>query len=108
MPELAKPLSLFGAILNEQRNSKSATVPLVQIRNVFPFAGCCSVVWPVITPSFTDQSCASPFQPARSLPLKIGVKPFSESAAGTTVACVSNAAHARIGTDMMDFITSEE
>src|SRR5437899_166217 len=100
MPELAKPLSLFGAILNEQRSSKSPTVPLVQIRNVFPFAGCCAVVWPVITPSFTDQSCASPTQPVRSLALKIGVKPFSASAAETTAACVNRAAQARIGTDL--------
>src|SRR6266496_774989 len=106
MPELAKPLSLFGAILNAQRSSKSPTAPLVQIRNVFPFAGCCSVVWPVIAPSFTDQSCVSPFQPVRSLPLKIGLKPFSASAAETTVACASKAAQAR--TDILDFITSEE
>ena len=39
MPELANPWASPGTSLNEQRNSKSPTVPLVQIRKVFPLAG---------------------------------------------------------------------
>src|SRR5436189_4469319 len=108
MPESPKLLSLFRMILYESRNSKSPALPLVQIRNVLCGAGLSGVVWPVIAPSLTDQNRASPFQPVRSLPLKIGLKPFSASAAETTAACVSKAAQARIGTDLMDFITSEE
>ena len=56
MPELAKPLASPGTSLKEQRSSKSPTVPLVQIRNVFPLAGFSAVVWPVMAPSLTDQS----------------------------------------------------
>ena len=56
MPELAKPLLSPGTSRKEQRSSKSAEVPLVQIRNVFPLAGFSAVVWPVMAPSLTDQS----------------------------------------------------
>src|SRR5438046_2666248 len=77
MPELAKPLSFFGTILKEQRNSKSPTVPLVQIRKVFPLIGSSAVVCPVIAPSLTDQSFGFPSQPVRSRPLKIFWKPDS-------------------------------
>src|SRR5438552_320228 len=77
MPEFAKLLSLFAASLKEQRNSKSLTVPLVQIRNVLPLAGFSGVVWPVIAPSLTDHNRGSPIQPVRSLPLKMLLKSFS-------------------------------
>src|SRR5205085_7015643 len=81
MPELAKPLSLFGRILNEQRSSKSPTVPPVQIRKVLPLAGFSVVVWPVIAPSLTDHSLGLPSQPLRSLPLKMLLNPVSSCAA---------------------------
>src|SRR3954470_14513143 len=77
MPELAKPASLFATILNEQRSSKSATVPLVHIRKVFPLVGFSAVVWPVIVPSLTDQSLGLPSQPLRSVPLNRLLNPGS-------------------------------
>src|SRR5215204_6763604 len=80
MPELANPLSLFAEILKEQRSSKSPTVSLVQIRNVFPLRGSSSLVRPVTTPSLKDQSFGLPSHPARSLPLNRGLKPFSTAA----------------------------
>src|SRR6185369_17094538 len=85
MPELANPLSLFGVILNEQRNSKSLTVPF-QMRKVLPEIGFSAVVRPTMAPSRTDQSCVLPSHPVRSLPLKIGLNPAS-SAAGEEPAC---------------------
>src|SRR5690349_16095972 len=89
MPELQNPSALFAVSLNEHRNSKSLTSPLVQIRNVLPLAGFSGVVWPVIAPSLTDQSRGSPDQPVRSVPLKsfvtlatnLSVVGFSPSAA---------------------------
>ena len=77
MPELAKPCASPGTSLNEQRSSKSLTVPLVQTRNVLPLAGFSAVVWPVMAPSLTDHSLGLPSQPVRSLPLKMRMKPFS-------------------------------
>src|SRR5881394_3918228 len=86
MPEFANPLSLLGTILYEQRNSKSPTVPFVQIKKVFPFAGFSGVVWPVIVPSLTNQSLGCPSQPARVLPLKMLSKPASPGAAANRAA----------------------
>src|SRR3954471_6036398 len=81
MPELAKPWLLFAMILNSQRNSKSPGSPLVQMRKVLIFSGSSAVVLPIMAPSWTDHSFGFPIQPARSLPLNIGWKPASESAA---------------------------
>src|SRR6185503_19273099 len=94
MPELANPLSLLGAIRYEQRSSKFSTVPLVQIRKVLPLSVCSSVVAPVIAPSLTDQSFGLPSQPARSLPLKICLKPLSVSAAKVDTGCAKTKAAA--------------
>src|SRR5689334_12867867 len=80
MPELAKPLSLSDSILKEQRSSKSLGWPLVQIRKVLFLMGFCSLVWPTIAPSFTDQRAGLPSQPVRFLPLKMEVKPSSVAA----------------------------
>src|SRR5215467_6327492 len=77
MPELAKPASLLGSILKEQRSSKSPTVPLVQIKNVLPLMGASAVVRPRMAPSITDHSLGLPSHPERSLSLKIGLKPLS-------------------------------
>src|SRR5262245_51765931 len=66
----------------EHRNSKSPTSPFVQIRKVLCLIGFSAVVSPTITPSLTDHSFGSPSQPERLFPLKIGLNPDSESAAG--------------------------
>src|SRR5436190_19879490 len=80
MPELAKPLSLSGSILKEQRNSKSPGWPLVQMRKVLFLIGLASLVCPTIAPSLTDQRAGLPSQPVRFLPLKMEVKPSSVAA----------------------------
>src|ERR1051326_4016625 len=85
MPELAKPWLSPGTILKEQRSSKSPTVPLVQMRNVFPLAGFSTVVWPVMAPSLTDQSLGLPSQPERFLPLNRLRKPFSAGRSSRSV-----------------------
>src|SRR5439155_13630576 len=106
MPELAKPLSLFGTILYERRSSKSETVPPFQIRKLFPSAGCSLVVRPVIAPPSTDQCWGLPAQPARSLPLKRDLKPASLSFSSATadramVAARSESVKATEGTEEM-------
>src|SRR5215470_206799 len=96
MPELANPLSLLAVILNEQRSSKSPTVPF-QIRNVLPGIGLSGLVWPTIAPSRTDQSSVFPSQPERSLPLQMALNPGStpESAATEGLVLKTRAAPAR-------------
>src|SRR5947208_3185041 len=106
MPELAKPLSLFGTILYERPSSKSETVPPFQIRKLFPSAGCSLVVRPVIAPPSTDQCWGLPAQPARSLPLKRDLKPASLSFSSATadramVAARSESVKATEGTEEM-------
>src|SRR5258708_31717122 len=92
MPELANPWSFFASILNEQRSSKSPTVPLVQIRKVLPLIGSSAVVRPTMAPSLTDHSFGLPSHPLRSLPLKILFKPLSASAPAARTVCASNKA----------------
>src|SRR2546429_6189184 len=92
MPELAKPLSLFGTILYERRSSKSETVPPFQIRKLLPSAGCSLVVRPVIAPSSTDQCWGLPAQPVRSRPLKSDLKPASTAFSSATADRAMNAA----------------
>src|SRR5262245_39115742 len=86
MPELANPVLLLGTLRYEQRNSKSTTRPLVQIRKVLPFSGLSAVVWPWIAPSLTDHNFGLPSQPLRLAPSKRLTKPASSSAARAVVA----------------------
>src|SRR5260221_12712017 len=84
MPELAKPCELFGVIRNEQRSSKSATVPFVHIKNVLPVIGCSLVVSPTIAPSLKDHETGLPSHPERSFPFVRDLNPTSDSAAEAT------------------------
>src|SRR5262245_49367752 len=86
MPELANPVLLLGTMRYEQRSSKSPTRPLVQTRNVLPLRGLSAVVWPWITPSFTDHNFRLPSQPVRLAPSNRLTKPASTSAPRAVVA----------------------
>src|SRR5687767_12346100 len=67
-------------------STKSPTSPLRQMRNVFPFVGLSSVVWPVMAPSWTVQNSGLPSQPSSVLPSKIDSNPGSSSAAAAILA----------------------
>src|SRR5579872_2642488 len=103
MPELAKPVSP-GTTLNEQRNSKSPTIPFVQIKKVFSLAGFSFVVWPVMAPSLTDHKSGLPSQPVRSLPLKIFLNPRSDSAANAAFVWANKAALKASATTILFFM----
>ena len=70
------PPSILYLILS----SKSSSVPCRQMRKVLPLVGFSGVVVPTIAPSLTVQK-SFPSQPSSEVPLKIGVKPASASAA---------------------------
>ena len=63
------PELLLPTMLSFRVSSKFCTSAPCQMRKVFDDMGFSSEVAPWMTPSLTDHSLGSPFQPARSSPL---------------------------------------